>query len=68
MYFPNNKHAAAADLLQETTISNIIRIQSKSINKVKVVQASRVSNSEIKKFYSHYLEELLIGSDPIWTL
>jgi hypothetical protein len=50
MYFPNNKHAAAAaaaDLLQEITISNII-IQSKSINKVKVVQAE--SNSEIRNF------------------
>jgi hypothetical protein len=63
MYFPNNKHAtaataaaAAADLLQETTISNIIRIQSKSMNKNQS-GANRVSNSEIKKFYSHYLGE-----------
>jgi hypothetical protein len=44
MNFPNSKHAAAAaaaDFLQETTISSNIITQSKSINKVKVVQADK---------------------------
>jgi hypothetical protein len=40
MYFPNNKHAAAADLLQETTISNIINtIKIHQQSQIKVVQS-----------------------------